>query len=273
MDCHREQPEGGRRPDRELILVTSAPERGLACDSVTPCRTAGFSTPKKRTSVPGAHITDQQARLYMHLHRTHSRQAAAAKAGFSPSSGARLDADPRLPSQKRQPRGRRRPDPLAPYWDNEIVPMLQTMPGLRPITVLGELQRRHPEFPADVRRTLERRMSLWQALHGAEREVIFRQEHPPGEQGLSDFTDGNEFGVTLAGSALEHRLYHFRLAFSGWAHVRVVLGGESFVALAGGPARRPVGARRRTGGTSQRQPVGGVPQSRTRRGRRPDAAV
>ena len=184
--------------------------------------------------MPGAHITDQQARLYMNLHRTHSRQAAAVKAGFSPTSGARLDADPRLPSQKRQPRGRRRPDPLAAYWDSEIVPMLQKVPGLRPITVLGELERRHPEFPADVRRTLERRMRLWQALHGAEREVIFRQEHPPGQQGLSDFTDGIELGVTIAGAALEHRLYHFRLAFSGWAHVRVVLGGESFVALAEG---------------------------------------
>jgi hypothetical protein len=33
---------------------------------------------------------------------------------------------------------------------------------------------------------------------------------------------------------LEHRLYHFRLAFSGWEHAHVVLGGESFVALAEG---------------------------------------
>jgi hypothetical protein len=32
----------------------------------------------------------------------------------------------------------------------------------------------------------------------------------------------------------DHRLYHFRLAFSGWEHVHVVLGGESFVALAEG---------------------------------------
>ena len=33
---------------------------------------------------------------------------------------------------------------------------------------------------------------------------------------------------------LEHRLYHFRLAFSGFEHAHVVLGGESFVALAEG---------------------------------------
>jgi hypothetical protein len=107
---------------------------------------ARFSTPQKRPPVPGTHITDQQAKLYMTLRRTHTRPIAAAKAGFSPSTGARVDADPRAPSQKRLPRGRRRPDPLARYWDAEIVPMLEATPGLRPITVLQEMQRRHPAF-------------------------------------------------------------------------------------------------------------------------------
>ena len=184
--------------------------------------------------MPGKHITDQQAKLYMNLHRTHTREIAAAKAGFSASTAARLDADPRMPSQKRTPRGRRRPDPLAEYWESEIVPMLLASPGLRPITVLREMQRRHAGFCDDLRRTLERRIRLWQALHGPEREVIFRQEHPPGQQGLSDFTDAAELGVTIAGVPLDHRLYHFRLAFSGWAYASVVLGGESFVALAEG---------------------------------------
>jgi hypothetical protein len=40
--------------------------------------------------------------------------------------------------------------------------------------------------------------------------------------------------VTIAGEELEHRLYHFRLAYSGWSHVKVVLGGESYSALAEG---------------------------------------
>ena len=170
----------------------------------------------------------------MTLRRTQRRQTAAAKACFSASSGARIDADPRMPSQKHTPRGRRRADPLEPFWNAEIEPMLEAMPGLRPITVFDEVRRRHPEFSEAWRRTLERRMRLWQALHGPGREVIFRQEHPPGQQGLSDFTDAAEFGVTIAGVPLDHRLYHFRLAFSGWKHVRVVLGGESFVALAEG---------------------------------------
>jgi hypothetical protein len=52
--------------------------------------------------------------------------------------------------------------------------------------------------------------------------------------GLSDFTDMDELGVTIDGEALSHRLYHFVLAYSHWQHVEVVLGGESYVALAEG---------------------------------------
>ena len=105
---------------------------------------------------------------------------------------------------------------------------------MRPVAIFDEIRRRHPEIGAGIRRTLERRIRTWRALHGAEREIIFRQEHPPGRLGLSDFTDMRDRGVSIAGVLLDHRLYHFRLAFSGWEHAHVVLGGESFVALAEG---------------------------------------
>ncbi len=88
-------------------------------------------------------------------------------------------------------------------------------------------------FPDDrVRRTLERRVRDWRALHGAPRDVIFRQCTEPGRMALSDFTDASELGITIGGERLCHRLYHFALAYSGWEHVGVVLGGESFAALA-----------------------------------------
>jgi len=63
---------------------------------------------------------------------------------------------------------------------------------------------------------------------------MFRQVHEPGRVGLSDFTDMGKAGITIAGQPLDHRLYHFRLAYSGFEHAHVVLGGESFVALAEG---------------------------------------
>ena len=112
--------------------------------------------------------------------------------------------------------------------------MLTAAPGLRAVAIFEEICRRHPEIGSGVRRTLERRIRAWRAVNGPEQDVIFRQEHPPGRLGLSDFTDMGQLGIAIAGQPLDHRLYHFRLAFSGFEHAHVILGGESLVALAGG---------------------------------------
>lgn len=184
--------------------------------------------------MPGRHVTDHQMRLYMKLRQTHSTSVAAAKASISVSTAYRIEKDPRLPTQKKAPRDRRRPDPLAGIFTEEIVPLLKAAPGIRPVALFEEMMRRHPELGAGVRRTLERRIRAWRALHGDEQEIIFRQTHRPGRLGLSDFTDMASFGIMIAGQPLDHRLYHFRLAYSGFEHAHVVLGGESFVALAEG---------------------------------------
>ena len=52
--------------------------------------------------------------------------------------------------------------------------------------------------------------------------------------GLSDFTEMGDLAVRVAGVELDHRLYHYRLACSGFEHAHVILGGESYVALAEG---------------------------------------
>ena len=114
--------------------------------------------------MPGLHITDHQMRLYMIYRHSKDATVAAAKSGFSRATGYRIEDDPRLPSQKKAPRGRRRPDPLAEVWDGEIVPILKSAPGIRAIAVLDEIRRRHPEISASIRRTLERRMRTWRAL-------------------------------------------------------------------------------------------------------------
>jgi transposase InsO family protein len=184
--------------------------------------------------LPGRHITDRQMRLYMKFRQTDTAPIAAAKSGFGASSAYRFEKDQRLPSQRKAVRERRRPDPLAEVWDNEIVPILKAAPGLRAVAIFEEILRRHPELGAGVRRTLERRIRGWRAVHGPEQEVIFRQVHEPGRMGFSDFTEMSDLAVTVAGEALDHRLYHFRLAYSGFEHAHVVLGGESYVALAEG---------------------------------------
>ncbi|HEX6093510.1 MAG TPA: IS21 family transposase [Dongiaceae bacterium] len=173
-------------------------------------------------------------RLFMKFRKTHTTAAAAAKASISTATAYRIEKDARLPSQKKAPRQRRRPDPLADIFDAEIVPMLQAAPGIRAIAIFEEMMRRHAELDSGIRRTIERRVRAWRAVHGEEQEVIFRQVHEPGRLGLSDFTDMGSVGVTICGQPLDHRLYHFRLAYSGFEHAHVVLGGESFVALAEG---------------------------------------
>jgi hypothetical protein len=164
--------------------------------------------------------------------KTYEPAVAAATAGFSRRTAYLIESDPQRLSATKKPRGRRRPDPLALVWDSEIVPMLERAPKVRIVAIFEELCRRHPEL-SPVRRTLERRVSLWRALNGPDRDVIFRQNHPPGRMALSDFTDMEDLAVTVAGVPLPHRLYHFRLAYSGFAYAQVVLGGESYVALAG----------------------------------------
>ncbi|MCY1212757.1 Integrase core domain protein [compost metagenome] len=184
--------------------------------------------------MPGRHVTDHQMRLFMKYRQTHSVEVAAAKASISRATAFRMEKEQRLPSQNKPPRGRRRPDPLEHIFDAEVVPLLKAAPGIRAVAVYDEMLRRHPELPEGIRRTLERRIRSWRAVHGEAQEVIFRQTHEPGRLGLSDFTDMGSLGVTIAGQPLDHLLYHFRLVWSGFEHAHVILGGESFVALAEG---------------------------------------
>ncbi|WP_184133210.1 IS21 family transposase [Paraburkholderia atlantica] len=183
----------------------------------------------------GTRITDQQVRLYMSKRKHHTQEVAAAKSGMSSRTARRIERDGRLPSQKPHRDWRTRPDPFAEVWESEVLPLLRSDPGLRAITLLGKLQETHPgEFPDSMRRTLERRVSQWRALEGPGKEVFFPQEHLPGAQGLSDFTDMGGLGITITGVPFAHRLYHFVLAFSHWEYACVVDGGESFEALSQG---------------------------------------
>jgi hypothetical protein len=209
------------------------------------------------TFVPGRHVTDHQTRLFMKYRQMHSVEIAAAKASISRATAYRMEKDARLPSQNRPPRGRRRPDPLEHIFDAEVVPLLKAAPGIRAVAIYDEMLRRHPELSEGIRRTLERRIRSWRAVHGEAQEVIFRQAHEPGRLGLSDFTDMSSLGITIAGQPLDHLLYHFRLAWSGFEHAHVILGGESFVALAEGCRTRCglLAARRSiTAATACRQP-------------------
>lgn len=185
--------------------------------------------------MPGKKITDHQVHRYKQHRNKLTQVAAAAKAGISERSARRIERSDALPSQRPSRSWRTRGDPLAAVWDAEVVPLLQADPQLNAVTLLEELQRRHPgDYDSGVLRTLQRRMRQWRAMHGAEREVFFAQEHPPGRLGLSDFTVADDLGVEIDGVAFDHRLYQFALAHSGWRHAVVITEGESFLALSTG---------------------------------------
>ena len=170
----------------------------------------------------------------MKLRDIHTPAIASAKAGFSTATAYCLEKELHLRPVGKLPRERRRPDPLLDIWDSEIVPMLRAAPGLRSVAIIEEINRRYPKIYLGTRRTMERRIRTWRGRYGPEQEVIFRQTHEPGRMGLSDFTDMADLAITIAGQPLDHRLYHFRLVYSGFEHSHVILGGESYVALAEG---------------------------------------
>lgn len=164
-----------------------------------------------------------------------TQRAAAARAELSERTARRIEEGTLSPGNPVKRRWRTRTDPLEVLWENTVLPLLKVNPALLPSTLHEHLcEHASEQYNNTVRRTLQRRIKAWKAQHGPAKEVIFRQVKVPGRQGLSDFTELPEATITLAGAAFSHRLYHYRLAFSGWCYVKVICGGESFTALSTG---------------------------------------
>lgn len=182
----------------------------------------------------GKPIPETQISLYWQYRNEGDTQVvAAAKSNISLRSAKRMKK--KLNGPQKESKQSTVIDPLRDVWNNILIPLLEKEPKLQAKTLLEELQNQFPNlYPDSILRTLQRRVKEWKALHGPEKDVIFRQEHPPGLQGISDFTNCNDLNVSIQGQPFLHLLYHFALAFSKWEHAKVILGGESFTALAEG---------------------------------------
>ncbi|EBA00098.1 hypothetical protein [Marinobacter sp. ELB17] len=151
-----------------------------------------------------------------------SQEVAAAKAGVSVRSGRRIETSAQKPCLDTERQWRTREDPLEAVWETELLHLLENEPKLTGTTLLDYLQEHYPEhYDQTILRTLQRRVKLWRALHGPEREVIFRQQAVVAQQGFSDFTHPDN-PVTIQSKTFPHLLYQFRLAYSGWRSVTVV---------------------------------------------------
>lgn len=131
---------------------------------------------------------------------------------------------------------RTRKDPLEEVW-SEIQEMLEVAPDLQATTLLDWLKRQWPgKYDDSHLRTLQRRIKQWRAIEGPAKEVVFAQQHFPGDLCASDFTHMESLNVTISGQSFDHMAYHFVLTYSNWESI-TVCHSESFESLSEGLQR------------------------------------
>ncbi len=178
---------------------------------------------------------DTEVRLYMQERKKgRTQRVAAARAGMNERTARTYEHAAALPSQLKGPHTwRTRKNPFELDWE-WVVSQLQRDSALQGSTLFALLCERHPDRYQPIQvRTLQRHIAQWRALHGPEREVIFEQQHTPGERGQSDFTHMEDLGVTIAGDPFPHLMYHFVLTYSNTEAASICFS-ETFEALAEG---------------------------------------
>lgn len=137
------------------------------------------------------------------------------KAGMHRNTASKYRRLGKLPSQLRQRRDwRTREDPFAEDWE-EIGARLSEAPELEGKALCEDLLARRPErYQEGQLRTFQRRVKQWRAQEVPPKTVYFAQAHRPGEAMQTDFTNGNELGVTIAGEPFAHLLGHSVLPYS-----------------------------------------------------------
>lgn len=177
-------------------------------------------------------ITDQQVRRMQKELAKHGRIGLAdMRAGISPNTGRKYRRVGRLPSELKGPRTwRTHPDSFKEDWA-EIEVRLQDAPELEARALFEDLMSRRPgRYEEGQLRSFQRRVKVWRAHHGADKEVFFPQIHRAGEAMQTDFTWATELGVTILGQPFAHMLCHSVLPYSNWQWATVCQS-ESMLAL------------------------------------------
>ena len=163
-----------------------------------------------------------------------SQQLAAARAGMSERTARKYERAGKLPSELKRPHDwKTRTNPFEEDWP-WVVEHLERDPALQASTLFALLCEKYPErYRPTQDRTLRRHIATWRALHGPDQEVMFEQQHTPGERAQSDFTHMEDLEVTIAGEPLPHLLYHLVLTYSNTEAASLCFS-ETFEALAQG---------------------------------------
>jgi len=167
------------------------------------------------------------------LNEGETLERAALKSGMSENTARRYRKGATRKGARPARAYRTRQDPFEAVW-LEVEKMLEAAPGLEAKTIFERLlERPEGEFTEGQLRTLQRKIRRWRAEHGPQKEVMFPQEHRPGEYGQSDYTSMNDLRVTIDGERFDHLVYHFVLPYSRW-ETGMVCFSESFETLIAG---------------------------------------
>lgn len=167
------------------------------------------------------------------LNEGETLERAALKSAMSENTARRYREGAAPKGARPQRAYRTRPDPFEAVWP-EVERMLDAAPGLESKTIFARLlERPDASFTEGQLRTLQRKIRRWRVEHGPQKEVMFPQEHRPGEYAQSDFTSMNDLGITIEGEPFDHLVYHFVLPYSRW-ETGMVCFSESFETLIAG---------------------------------------
>ena len=178
---------------------------------------------------------DTEVKLLMQERRKGTtQQLAAARAGMSERTARKYEHAGQLPSQIKRPHTwNTRTNPFEQDWP-WVMAQLERDPALQGSTLFALLCEQHPDrYRSTQVRTLQRHIARWRAIQGPEQDVIFQQQHVPGERAQSDFTHMEDLQITIAGEDFSHMVYHFVLTYSNMEAISLCFS-ETFEALAEG---------------------------------------
>jgi hypothetical protein len=178
--------------------------------------------------------TNQQVKKLMKHINLLTQEQAADKAAMDIKTARKYLKSGKIPSElKKSHDWQNKPDVFADTWE-EIEELLSNSPRLQAKTIFIYLQNKYQgRFKRCHLRTLQRRFKKWRALKGKNTNVIFCQNHIPGIQSQSDYTNMNDLMITINGQHFKHLLFHFILVFSRWEKVSVCYE-ENFASLSEG---------------------------------------
>lgn len=177
-------------------------------------------------------VTDHQVRKLMQEYsKTNNVGISSARAGMSRKTGSKYLRNGKMPSaQRKSHTWRTRKDPFSEDWE-QVTSRLVDCPELESKALFEWLCDECPgRYHEGQLRTFQRRVRLWRAAHGPDKEVFFPQEHRPGKRLSTDFTHMDSLGITIAGQLFPHMLCHSVLTYSNWEW-GVICHSESMISL------------------------------------------